>query len=178
MGTYSPDRQAKLDALLLEPSRRHPEKQFLLAGSLYPWNWQWPENVRRMDHVAPAEHSSFYSSSRLTLNITRGEMAANGWCPSGRFFEAAACGTPLITDAWEGLDSFFDLKSELRVVASAEDVEAALSSSDDELQSMADRARQRTLDEHTGNVRARQLLQYIEEARSGANASMNKEVAQ
>jgi spore maturation protein CgeB len=178
LGTYSADRQAKVDALLLEPSRRHPEKQFLLAGSLYPWSWQWPENVRRMDHVAPAEHSSFYSSSRLTLNITRGEMAANGWCPSGRFFEAAACGTPLITDAWDGLESFFDLKSELRVVASAEDVEAALSSSDDELQSMADRARQRTLDAHTGNVRARQLLQYIQEARSGANASMNKEVTQ
>jgi len=178
MGTYSADRQAKLDALLLEPSRRHPEKQFLLAGSLYPWSWQWPENVRRMDHVAPAEHSSFYSSSRLTLNITRGEMAANGWCPSGRFFEAAACGTPLITDAWEGLDSFFDLTSELRVVASPEDVEDALNSSDDEMQSMADRARQRTLDAHTGNVRARQLLQYMEEARSGANASMNKEVAQ
>jgi spore maturation protein CgeB len=178
MGTYSADRQAKLDALLLEPSRRHPEKQFLLAGSLYPWNWEWPENVRRMEHVAPADHSRFYSSSRLTLNITRGEMAANGWCPSGRFFEAAACGTPLITDAWEGLDSFFDLHSELRVVANAEDVEAALDTADNELQSMAARAMQRTLDEHTGNVRARQLLQYIEEARSGANVSMKKEVAQ
>jgi spore maturation protein CgeB len=178
MGTYSADRQVKLDALLLEPSRRHPEKLFLLAGSLYPWNWQWGENVRRAEHIAPAEHSSFYSSSRLTLNITRGEMAANGWCPSGRFFEAAACGTPLITDAWDGLDSFFDLESELRVVTSAEDVESALSSSDEELQSMANRARQRTLDEHSGNVRAHQLLQYIEEARSGANASMNKEVAQ
>jgi spore maturation protein CgeB len=178
MGTYSADRQAKLDALLLEPSRRHPEKLFLLAGSLYPWNWEWPENVRRMEHVAPVDHARFYSSSRLTLNITRGEMAANGWCPSGRFFEAAACGTPLITDAWEGLDSFFDLTSELRVVASAEDVQAALSASDQEIQAMAARARQRTLDEHTGNFRARQLLQYIDEARSGVNASMKKEVAQ
>ena len=178
MGTYSADRQAKVDALLLESSRRHPEKLFLLAGSLYPWNWEWPENVRRMEHVAPADHSRFYSSSRLTLNITRGEMAANGWCPSGRFFEAAACGTPLITDAWEGLDSFFDLQSELRVVASAEDVKAALGTTDAELQSMATRARQRTLDEHTGSVRARQLLQYIEEARSGVLSSMKKEVAQ
>ena len=178
MGTYSPDRQAKLDALLLEPSRRHPKKLFLLAGSLYPWNWEWPENVRRMEHVVPAEHAHFYSSSRLTLNITRGEMAANGWCPSGRFFEAAACGTPLITDTWEGLESFFNLQSELRVVANAEDVEAALNSPDDELECMATRARQRTLDEHTGSVRARQLLQYIEEARSGVPASMKKEVAQ
>ncbi len=178
MGTYSADRQAKVDALLLEPSRRHPEKLFLLAGSLYPWNWEWPENVRRMEHVAPADHSSFYSSSRLTLNITRGEMAANGWCPSGRFFEAAACGAPLITDSWEGLETFFDLQNELQVVAGPEDVEAALSSPDSQLQSMAARARQRTLDEHTGNVRARQLLQYLEQARSGVNASMKKEVAQ
>jgi spore maturation protein CgeB len=178
MGTYSPDRQAKVDDLLLEPSRRPPEKRFLLAGSLYPWNWQWPENVRRMEHVAPADHARFYSSSRLTLNITRGEMAANGWCPSGRFFEAAACGTPLITDSWEGLDSFFDLQSELRVVTSAEEVEAAINSSDTELQSMAARARQRTLDEHTGSVRAHQLLQYFREASSGASASMKKEVVQ
>jgi len=178
MGTYSPDRQAKVDSLLLEPSRRHPEKLFLLAGSLYPWNWEWPENVHRMEHVAPADHASFYSSSRLTLNITRGEMAANGWCPSGRFFEAAACGTPLITDHWEGLDSFFDLRNELRVVSNAADVEDALNAPDAELQSMAARARQRTLDEHTGTVRARQLLQYFEEARSRAHASMRKEVAQ
>jgi spore maturation protein CgeB len=178
MGTYSADRQAKLDELLLEPSRRHPEKTFLLAGPLYPWNWQWPENVRRMEHVAPAEHSGFYSSSRTTLNITRGEMAANGWCPSGRFFEAAACGTPLITDQWEGLDSFFDVRNELRAVSCAADVEDAMNAPDAELQSMAARARQRTLDEHTGTVRARQLLQYFEEARSGARASMKKEVAQ
>ncbi len=105
-------------------------------------------------------------------------MAANGWCPSGRFFEAAACGTPLITDAWEGLDSFFDLRSELRVVAKAEDVQDALRMPDMELQSMASHARQRTLDEHTGMVRARQLLGYLEEARSGLGASIKDEVAQ
>ena len=177
MGTYSADRQAKLDELFLGPSRRHPEKQFLLAGPLYPWNWEWPENVRRMEHVAPADHARFYSSSRITLNLTRGEMAANGWCPSGRFFEAAACGTPLITDAWEGLDFFFDVRNDLRVVARAEDVQDALNMADRELQSMAARARQRTLDEHTGMVRARQLLGYLEEARAGANASLHKEVA-
>ena len=178
MGTYSADRQAGLNELLLEPSGRHPEKTFLVAGSLYPWNWQWPENVRRMEHVAPAEHSRFYSSSRITLNITRGEMAANGWCPSGRFFEAAACGTPLITDAWEGLDSFFDLRSELRVVSDAAAVEDALNAPDAELNTMAARARERTLEEHTGAVRARQLLHYLEEARCGAHASMKKEVVQ
>jgi hypothetical protein len=64
------------------------------------------------------------------------------------------------------------------VVARAEDVQDALRTPDTELQSMALRARQRTLDEHTGMVRARQLLGYLEEARSGANASIQTEVAQ
>src|SRR5262249_27156515 len=172
MGTYSPDRQNKLNELLLEPAGRNPHKQFLLAGSLYPWQWQWPENVRRIEHVAPAEHACFYSSSRITLNLTRGEMASWGWCPSGRFFEAAACGTPLISDAWEGLDSFFEPRSELRVVRSAEDVEDALNIADCDLQAMASRARQRTLDQHTGRVRAGQLLRYLEEAFSAKTESL------
>ena len=184
MGTYSADRQEKLNNLLLEPARRHPEKNFLLAGSLYPWQWRWPQNVQRIEHVAPADHPQFYSSSRLTLNLTRGEMAANGWCPSGRFFEAAACGTPLITDCWEGLEAFFDPEREVRVVASAEDVEETLKLPEGDLASMAAQARQRTLDEHTGEVRARQLLDYLEEARSSSRAQMasraeiEREVAQ
>jgi spore maturation protein CgeB len=177
MGTYSADRQEKLNELLLEPARRNPNKQFLLAGSLYPWQWQWPENVRRIEHVTPAEHARFYSSSRITLNLTRGEMAAYGWCPSGRFFEAAACGTPLMTDGWEGLDSFFDPQYDLRVVTSAEDVEAALTTPDSDLLSMAARARQRTLDEHTGQVRAGQLIQYLEEAFSAKREAFATEVA-
>ena len=177
MGTYSAGRQAKLDELFLEPARRHAERQFLLAGPLYPWEWQWPENVRREEHISPADHARFYSSSRITLNLTRSEMAANGWCPSGRFFEAAACGTPLITDAWDGLDSFFDPRHDIRVVARGEEVEEALRLPDQDLNAMAARARERTLDEHTGLVRARQLLGCLEEARSDRSASMQKEVA-
>src|SRR5262249_35730293 len=90
MGPYSADREEKLHTLLLEPARRARSKQFVLAGALYPWQWRWPENVRHIEHISPADHASFYSSSRITLNLTRGEMAAYGWCPSGRFFEAAA----------------------------------------------------------------------------------------
>jgi spore maturation protein CgeB len=178
MGTYSADRQEKLNELLLEPARRHPEKNFLLAGSLYPWEWQWPDNVRRIEHVSPGDHPRFYSSSRITLNLTRGDMAANGWCPSGRFFEAAACGTPLLTDVWEGQDSFFNPQRDLRVVRRAEDVEQALTEPDYVLQSMADSARERTLEEHTGAQRARQLIQYLEQARehNQAKAETQKEV--
>ncbi|MCI0352400.1 MAG: glycosyltransferase, partial [Acidobacteriales bacterium] len=108
MGTYSADRQHLLDELFLGPARSCPQEKFILAGTLYPWSWQWPANVHRFDHIAPHNHASFYSSSRLTLNITRSEMARYGYCPSGRFFEAAACGTPIVSDWWEGLETFFD----------------------------------------------------------------------
>lgn len=165
MGTYAEDRQQKVDRLFLEPARQRADASFTLAGALYPWHWQWPKNVRIFEHVAPAEHPALYSSSRLTLNITRDGMARYGYCPSGRFFEAAACGTPLITDWWNGLHTFFD-DDEIYVAHDSHQVLEALSASDEELDRVAQRARQRTLDEHTGERRAEQLLTYCEEARS------------
>jgi len=164
MGTFAADRQQKLEQFFLEPALRMPQLTFLLAGSLYPWQWMWPANVRRFEHVAPSEHAALYSSSRATLNITRAGMARTGYCPSGRFFEAAACGTPILSDWWEGLDAFFLPGEEIFVVRDCQDVIRALAS--DNLSKMAARARQRTLEDHTGDRRAKQLLTYLEQARS------------
>jgi spore maturation protein CgeB len=165
MGTYAADRQAKVDELFLAPVQRMPGTEFVLSGALYPWHWQWPVNVRRFDHIAPADHAAFYSSSRATLNITREGMARWGYCPSGRLYEAAACGTAILSDRWEGLDSFFKDGEEILLVERAEDVMAALESSDEELGRIAQRGRERTLDEHTGERRAEQLIAYLEEGR-------------
>lgn len=165
MGTYAPDRQQKVDELFLAPSRQMKDRRFLLAGSLYPQHWDWGENVRKLEHVAPADHLAFYSSSRVTLNITRREMAEAGWCPSGRFFEAAACETPILTDWWDGLDSFFVPGKELWVVSDANQVMDAIATDDGRLAEMASRARERTLDQHTGDARAGELLRYLEDAR-------------
>jgi spore maturation protein CgeB len=123
-----------------------------------------PNNVRRIEHVSPQEHPALYSSSQWTLNITRAEMAKWGHCPSGRFFEAAACGTPILTDEWDGLSDFFDLDSELLVVRDTEDVMQALKMDSASRESIAQRARRRTLDEHTGMVRARQFIRACEDA--------------
>ncbi len=166
MATYAADRQHKLDLLFLEPARRLPQGQFVLAGSMYPWNWSWPPNVRRFEHVTPGDHPALYSSSRMTLNLTRDGMARYGFCPSGRFFEAAACGTPIVSDAWEGLDSFFRPGEEIFLVRTTEDVLEAVACADSVLAQMATSARLRTLDEHTGEHRAAELLSYCEEALS------------
>jgi spore maturation protein CgeB len=166
MGTYAPDRQEKLDALFLEPSRLRPDLNFLLAGSLYPPGWHWGSNVTKIEHVAPADHPALYSSSRCTLNITRAEMSSSGYCPSGRFFEAAACATPIISDWFDGLDDFFTPGEELFIAHSAEDTLRAVSAPGEQLRHMAERARQRTLDSHTGEHRARELVRHCEEARA------------
>jgi spore maturation protein CgeB len=171
MGTYSADRQAKVEALFLEPARGLPQSEFLLAGSMYPAGLSWPENVRLLEHIAPADHPALYSSSRLTLNLTRSGMARYGFCPSGRFFEAAACGTPLVSDSFPGLGSFFVPGEELFLAYDAQGVIQAMACSDEELARMAARARERTLSEHSGDRRARQLVAFCEEAlRAGPDA--------
>lgn len=178
MGTYAADRQQQLDDLFLEPSRRLTDRSFVLAGSMYPWDWRWPQNVRRFEHVAPGDHAALYSSSRLTLNITRREMARWGYCPSGRFFEAAACGTPILTDWFEGLDAFFNVGPEpdLLVANSSMEAIATIRLPDSELKKIAVRARERTLSEHTGEQRAAQLIAAIEQA-SNCHSQARSEVA-
>jgi len=165
MGTYAPDRANGIRELFVGAAEALPSQSFLLAGSLYPREWSWPANVTRAEHISPAQHPALYSSSRATLNLTRNEMVRAGYCPSGRFFEAAACSTPLLTDLWEGLEHFFDPAEELTVVHTTEDVVQALQLPQEELKRRAARARERTLDQHTGQQRAKEFLAYCEEAR-------------
>ena len=119
MGTYSQDRQPALESLLLEPARRWGQGRFVVAGPLYPEEIAWPANVERVEHIPPGGHRAFYNAQRLTLNITRADMRAAGWSPSVRLFEAAACGTPIVSDCWPGLESFFEPGREILVAGSA-----------------------------------------------------------
>lgn len=157
LGTYAEDRQPALERLFLEPAARSPEKRFLLGGSLYPEGFHWRVNIGHIEHVPPGEHSAFYCSSRLTLSVTRRAMAAMGYCPSGRLFEAAACGVPILSDSWNGMALFFEPEREILLAASPEETCAALELSDAELCCVARAARERTLGEHTAMHRARQL---------------------
>jgi spore maturation protein CgeB len=157
LGTYADDRQAALEALFLEPARRRPALRFLLGGSMYPANFPWTPNLYYVQHVPPPEHAKFYSSCRLTVNVTRGPMAAMGFCPSGRLFEAAACGTPVLSDAWPGLDTFFEPEREILVAHTAEDAVRALDRPPAELAAIGSRARARALECHSADRRAQEF---------------------
>ena len=158
LGTYAGDRQEQLDRLFLAPARKRPGRRFLIGGSLYPPDFPWGENVFYVRHVPPPEHPAFYGSSALTLNVTRAAMARMGYCPSGRLFEAAACGVPLLSDDWEGLDRFFEPGREILVARSTEEALEALDLPPADLARIATAARERTLAEHTAERRARQML--------------------
>lgn len=157
IGTYAEDRQAALENFFIEPARQLPEQRFLLAGAQYPQQFPWTKNIFFVHHLPPSEHPDFYSSSRLTLNITRRAMAEMGYCPSGRLFEAAACGAPIVSDWWEGLDQFFKPKDEILIASRTEDVLEYLSLDDSILQRVSRAARERVLQDHTAERRVDDL---------------------
>jgi spore maturation protein CgeB len=171
MGTYAADRQPKIDDLLCEPARRLPGRKFIVAGPQYPRTVRWPRNVRRIVHLNPRWHARFYSSSRLTLNVTRHDMVVAGYSPSVRLFEAAACGAAILSDNWPGLQTFFTPGQEILLPASADDVVRFTTEVDDtELRSIGLRAQQRVLAEHTSQCRAQQFERYVEQADAAAPA--------
>jgi spore maturation protein CgeB len=174
LGTYSDDRQEALEELFVQSARRLPSQRFLLAGAQYPTNFPWTANMFFVRHLPPSDHSAFFSSSRATLNVTRRAMVHYGFCPSGRLFEAAACGTPILSDSWEGLDNFFTVGEQILLVQSADDVIAALSLSDKELHRIGTAARQRALDEHSADHRIIELEAIYDRVLSGhAQTALN-----
>jgi spore maturation protein CgeB len=165
LGTYAHDRQDTLLRLFIEPAKLRPADRFVLAGSGYPQDFPWQPNIWFVRHIAPGGHATFFCSSRLTLNVTRADMAAMGFCPSGRLFEAAACGAPLLTDSWPGLEEFFTPGEEILVARSTDDAVAAVDSSSNLLERIARAGRERTLAEHTSAHRAGQLIDILGGAR-------------
>jgi spore maturation protein CgeB len=158
LGTYGADRQPALERLLLEPARSRPDLRFVVAGPQYPETVDWPANVERIEHLAPPEHPAFYAAQRFTVNVTRADMRRAGWSPSVRLFEAAACGVPVVSDGWEGLDTFFAPGREILVEETRERLEAL---SAEDARAIGQRARARVLAQHTAEHRAVELEAHV-----------------
>jgi len=161
MGTYSADRQPTLKRLLLDPARSEPGRRFVVAGPQYPGAIEWPANVERIEHLAPTLHRAFYNEMSFALNVTRADMVAAGYSPSVRLFEAAACGVPIISDDWAGLDELFEPDTEILIAHDAEDVLRYLRDlTDGQRRSIGERARARVRGSHTAAHRAADLERY------------------
>lgn len=166
LGTYAADRQSALDMFFVEAARARAQSKFMIAGAQYPVDFPWTNNIYFVRHLPPSEHSAFFSSSALTLNITRADMAANGWCPSGRLFEAAACETPIVSDWFDGLDHFLSPGAEILVARTTDDALAALDLDEAAKRRIGRAARDRVLAEHTSAARLAQFERHVSAARA------------
>ena len=164
LGTYSDDRQPPLEHLMFDAARAWKDGRFVVAGPGYPDSVVWPPNLEHIDHLSPEHHRRFYNSQRFTMNITRADMVRAGYAPSVRLFEAAACGVPVISDYWEGLEYFFELEQQILVTTSAEQTLQYLAElSSGQAREIGRNARRRVLAEHTAAHRAEELECYLRE---------------
>jgi spore maturation protein CgeB len=172
LGTYSPDRQPSLQKLLIDVAGLLPERRFVVAGPQYPDDVAWPHNVARIVHLPPAQHAAFYSRQRYTLNLTRSDMIAAGWSPSVRLFEAAACGTPVISDRWPGLEDFFPLGEAILAAGGAEEMCSLLTAtSEAEREAIAAEANRIVSRSHTGLARARDFIAGLTKREAASHAA-------
>ena len=164
VGNRLPDREARVARFFFGAVDRAPDRRFLLGGS----GWEdrtRPGNLRYLGHVAPGDHNALNCSARAVLNVSRESMAANGFSPATRVFEAAGAGACLITDPWEGLELFLDAGSEVLVAADGEEVAALVQDLQPaEARGIGDAARARVLREHTYAHRAAQVEALLADA--------------
>jgi spore maturation protein CgeB len=144
-----PDREQRIEQFFLEPAQACPDRRFLLGGS--GWDTRnLPDNVKAIGHVPTRDHNAFNTSARAVLNVARDSMAAIGFSPATRVFEAAGAAACLITDAWEGIELFLQPGSEVLVARDGRDVADHLANlTPERARSIGEAARRRVLAEHT-----------------------------
>ena len=156
-----PDREDRIDELFFRAAALLPERTFLLGGN----GWEdktMPANVRTIGHVGTTDHNAFNCSPLAVLNVTRESMAANGWSPATRVFEAAGAGACLVTDAWEGVGDFLEPGAEVLVAADGAEMAALLDGLDDlRATALGRAARKRMLHEHTYAHRAERVDAHL-----------------
>lgn len=156
-----PDREARVEEFFFSVARRLPHQSFRLGGN----GWHdlpMPKNVASMGHVYSSEHNVFNASARAVLNVHRDSMVRFGYSPATRLFEAAGAAACLVTDAWEGIESFFEPGREVLVAANGDEVGEHLARlTPAEARAMGRRARRRALSEHTYDQRALEVEETL-----------------
>lgn len=162
LGNRLPDRERRVEQFFLEAAAIEPDQQIVLGGN--GWHDKpMPKNVRYLGHVYTRDHNAFNCSVGAVLNISRDSMAAMGFSPATRVFEAAGAGACIITDAWIGIDHFLEPGREILVAESGADVAAHLArTSASERRAIGEAAMRRVLREHTYDHRAARVEEVLD----------------
>jgi spore maturation protein CgeB len=178
VGNRLPDRERRVEEFFLAAAEQAPEFQFALGGE--GWGGKpLPGNVRWLGHVGTNDHNAVNCSARMVLNLNRESMAQVGFSPPTRIFEAAGAGACLITDFWEGIDSFFEPGSEILVARDAGEIVDLLRTVDAKLAlEMGDAMRRRAILEHTYALRALQVREILRQSGGEVFAWRSRELQQ
>lgn len=162
LGNRLPDREARVEQFFLKAAEELPEKRFLLGGN--GWHDKaLPQNVRNLGHVYTADHNAFNCTPRAVLNISRESMARYGFSPATRVFEAAGAASCLISDSWEGIETFFEPDTELLVARDGHEVaEHVRRLTPERAHSIGQAAYKRALAEHTYSHRAAEVERVLD----------------
>jgi spore maturation protein CgeB len=154
LGNRLPDREARVEEFFLKPAAALPDRQFLIGGN----GWEskgMPANVRHRGHVYTAEHNAFNCTPKAVLNVARDSMAAIGFSPATRVFEAAGAAACLITDAWEGIEQFLTPDEEVLVARDGQELAEHLAAlTPERAHAIGQAALTRVTAEHTYALRA------------------------
>ena len=161
LGNRLPDREERVREFFFRPAAALPQRRFLLGGN----GWEsrsMPGNVLALGHVGTADHNAFNATPRAVLNIARDSMAKVGFSPATRVFEAAGAAACLITDAWEGIETFLEPDEEILVARDGRDVADLIASlTAERAESIGRAALARVLADHTYEHRAAQVDQLL-----------------
>jgi spore maturation protein CgeB len=170
-----PDREARIDEFFFRAAAALPRARFVLGGNGWA-DKAAPSNVVKLGHVYTADHNAFNASAMAVLNVARDSMAAAGWSPATRVFEAAGAGACVVTDAWPGVDAFLEPSREVLVAEDGEAVARIVRElTPERARAIGAAARARVLRDHTYAIRAREVVAALAGARSPARAE--REVA-
>ena len=163
VGHRLPDRERRVEEFFLKAADRAPDLRFILGGEGW-MNRTLPPNVRCIGHVGSTDHNRINCSARIVLNVNRDSMAAVGFSPPTRSFEAAGAGACLITDSWIGVEEFFTPGNEILVANDAEEVVAYLrQTSRERAAEIGSAMRRRALRDHTYALRAAQFQTIVQD---------------
>ena len=161
LGTKKDGRNSYLEDCLISPAMHTPNRNFVLAGSGYPADTVWPANLTYLEYLPETNLVDFYNRQHCTLILARPDRREMGYTPSRRLLAAAACGVPVLSDNWAGLDTFFEVNREIFLVKDCNSVLNALYQTRElDRKKLGNQARKRVLEEHTTDQRTKQLLKY------------------
>jgi spore maturation protein CgeB len=163
LGNRLPDREARVEEFFFRAVEALPQRSFLLGGNGWEDRVEGLANVRCLGHVPPGDHNALNRSALAVLNVSRESMAANGWSPATRVFEAAGAGACLVSDEWEGIEDFLAPGEEVLVARDGAEVAELLAGLDPErARAIGEAALERVLAEHTYERRAEQVEAVLE----------------